>query len=164
MSWTDEQVTRLGELRKSSVSFARATVTLNNEFGTNFTRNAVIGKAHRSGYFGIKPPAPPTPSRPRPRRTQEWRPRPRRPPLEVVLAEAPDKPPPGFGCTLQELTAETCRWPHGDPIKPGFYFCGAQIVDGFPYCAAHVRAAYLLPPQALKRDEDNAPPEREKAA
>ncbi len=39
--------------------------------------------------------------------------------------------------TLLELESDECRWPIGDPRKPGFHFCGAQQVLGRPYCIEH---------------------------
>lgn len=36
-----------------------------------------------------------------------------------------------------------CQWPHGDPRKRGFRFCGkAPVVPGKPYCEAHCQRAY----------------------
>jgi hypothetical protein len=37
------------------------------------------------------------------------------------------------------LSQEKCRWPIQD--RPAYLFCGAQTVDGLPYCASHVRRA-----------------------
>lgn len=47
--------------------------------------------------------------------------------------------------TLLELTNVTCRWPHGRPGAANFFFCGAPEADleqGIPYCARHMRRAY----------------------
>lgn len=39
-----------------------------------------------------------------------------------------------------------CRWPFGDPLKPGFGFCGKEIKrDGTSYCPEHGRIAYTRP-------------------
>lgn len=49
------------------------------------------------------------------------------------------------GISLLELTNATCRWPHGEPGRRGFFFCGAPGADlegGRPYCACHARRAY----------------------
>jgi len=35
-----------------------------------------------------------------------------------------------------------CRWPLGDPGRPGFRFCGRRAEDGRPYCHDHVQRAY----------------------
>jgi GcrA cell cycle regulator len=44
--------------------------------------------------------------------------------------------------TLLELTADTCRWPVGDPASPDFFFCGARPFSGSPYCPCHAGRAY----------------------
>lgn len=49
------------------------------------------------------------------------------------------------GKSLLELTSDSCRWPHGRPGSPRFYFCGAPGADlenGRPYCARHMRRAF----------------------
>jgi GcrA cell cycle regulator len=51
--------------------------------------------------------------------------------------------------TLFELTNQCCRWPHGQPGSKNFFFCGAPGADvegGVPYCAAHMKRAYIVPP------------------
>jgi GcrA cell cycle regulator len=51
------------------------------------------------------------------------------------------------GKSLLELTTTCCRWPHGEPGTPRFFFCGAPGADlerGMPYCARHARRAYLV--------------------
>jgi len=35
-----------------------------------------------------------------------------------------------------------CRWPIGDPLEPGFGFCGRACQEGSSYCATHHRRAY----------------------
>jgi GcrA cell cycle regulator len=60
----------------------------------------------------------------------------------------PQQSPPLTGIqrkTLLELTNKTCRWPHGRPGTAKFFFCGAPDADlenGIPYCARHMRRAY----------------------
>jgi len=54
--------------------------------------------------------------------------------------------------TLFELTNACCRWPHGRPGAKNFFFCGAAGADlerGMPYCARHMRRAYLVAPAIL---------------
>lgn len=35
-----------------------------------------------------------------------------------------------------------CRWPMGDPLKPGFHFCESTAVPNTPYCYDHACIAY----------------------
>lgn len=44
--------------------------------------------------------------------------------------------------TLLQLSADVCHWPVGDPREPDFFFCGAPVRSGRPYCGAHCRVAY----------------------
>jgi hypothetical protein len=40
------------------------------------------------------------------------------------------------------LAANACRWPHGDPQHPDFYFCSTPTAEP-PYCPRHRTAAFL---------------------
>jgi GcrA cell cycle regulator len=62
------------------------------------------------------------------------------PDVRVVHAHA-DK---AFGpaCTLLELSAETCRWPIGEPDAVDFIFRGAAPFQRYLYCVAHCLIAY----------------------
>jgi GcrA cell cycle regulator len=44
--------------------------------------------------------------------------------------------------TLLQLTRASCRWPVGEPGRPDFFFCGARVEAGHPYCAGHRGFAY----------------------
>ena len=44
--------------------------------------------------------------------------------------------------TLLELTDNTCKWPTGDPQRPGFSFCGHQTKEEAPYCEYHAKVAF----------------------
>ena len=44
--------------------------------------------------------------------------------------------------SLLQLSEETCKWPIGDPLAAGFYFCGQHSEEGKPYCEFHARRAY----------------------
>ncbi len=46
-------------------------------------------------------------------------------------------------CSLLGLNGKTCRWPVGDPERPGFFFCGAEPLRNKPYCAVHCARGYL---------------------
>jgi GcrA cell cycle regulator len=46
------------------------------------------------------------------------------------------------GIPLIALTEHTCKWPIGDPLLPGFRFCGCEPLEKKPYCAAHHARAF----------------------
>jgi GcrA cell cycle regulator len=55
--------------------------------------------------------------------------------MESVLAKL--GPAPDIPVIVETLTADTCRWPEGDPRTPAFHFCGRQSASGGPYCGPH---------------------------
>lgn len=48
----------------------------------------------------------------------------------------------GYLIGIMELTATTCRWPHGDPSGSAFGYCGREVMVGKPYCEQHMSRAY----------------------
>ncbi len=60
--------------------------------------------------------------------------------------------------SLMDLGPNACKWPMGDPLQPGFGFCGQFAEDGKPYCTAHRHRAYTasLPPMAPLRQRVGA--------
>lgn len=63
------------------------------------------------------------------------KPRRRMIPVDVVAV-------PGRECSIWELDATRCRYPIGEPRKPGFHFCGQQPIEKSPYCAVHHRLTH----------------------
>jgi GcrA cell cycle regulator len=131
-----------------------------------FSRNAIIGKLFRSGLRdkgyteGYRPARknggrnakdttfhPPRTRRPRRTFTNAVNGQPFEPYPELIdtVAVPPDTM---VQCSLQDLTLHTCRFPHGDPLKPGFFYCGNPTYSRLPYCKAHARIAYLTAAQA----------------
>jgi GcrA cell cycle regulator len=54
-----------------------------------------------------------------------------------------------YGKTLFDLTNRCCRWPFKRPGGDKYFFCGVEEADlenGVPYCARHMKRAYLVPP------------------
>lgn len=158
-SWTDERVELLGKLWSEGLSASQIAALL----GGGVTRNAVIGKVHRLGLSGRaksgqpaapRPPKPRAPSAPSPVSVQ----RPRviaaqveaRATIAAFVAPVPTPfPTPAEidipvseRVSILDLRETMCRWPLGDPQKPGFGFCGGRTTTGLPYCAVHCRVAY----------------------
>lgn len=170
MAWTDGRVERLKELQKDGLSASRIAADLGG-FGhaPDGGRNAVIGKLHRIGLSVgggpyvpqkagekiVRKPKPRLPKNPKPPKPANGslRPRPTKATPERLeqaqanyraAAEATEPSPYASACavTLLQLTAETCRWPLGDPSTSEFRFCGMLPCGGLPYCAPHCRIAY----------------------
>jgi GcrA cell cycle regulator len=128
--WKPDQIDRL----KRVWNYMTAS-QIGKELGKS--RSAICGKAHRLGLAGngkhleIDPHLHPTP-------------RPHKAPIIVIKPKPKPKPPPVSTdpCPLLELDDTRCHWPLGELLEPAEMFCGAQAVDGRPYCADHCRMAY----------------------
>jgi GcrA cell cycle regulator len=162
--WTKPDTERLKVLWSQGVSATRISRTLPN----GVSRSAVLAKIYRLGigwlsprsrarerrFTARKPGAEPRPLRRsaadpillRPARIPSW-----------VTAAVPymDDPlvdadvPVAQRRSLLELSNDTCRWPVGDPERPGFFFCGAVPLPDKPYCAAHCARSYLPETQQI---------------
>jgi GcrA cell cycle regulator len=108
------------------------------------TRNAVIGKVHRLGLPGRRTVSRSCSIR-RPfghaaRRSAP--PLPPRPPVARALPVPVQLELPGTAAiSVRTLRPSHCRWPHGDPKRPGFHFCGRQKAAGSSYCLHHAAVA-----------------------
>lgn len=117
MQWNPEQVELLVELWSEGKS-ARAIAA---ELGSGFTRNSVIGKAHRLDLqHGEKP--------------QKDAARPRKIPSKV----------PALVPLSGDVETWMCRWPTDEPGKLGLHVCGKTVQPGRHYCAQHCTEAYLI--------------------
>ena len=167
MSWTDERVARVSKLWADGLSASQIATELGG-----VTRNAVIGKVHRLGLSGrakssgggAKARRTPTSSTPRKKPTYS---RPRAsssgsaarsaPSGGVAELERPPKPvvdlvaPESKKLTLLEITEFTCKWPTGDPTRPGFSFCGHKTHEEKPYCEFHSKLAFQPPNERRRR-------------
>lgn len=139
MSWTDEKVAVLRRYWGSGKSASEIA-----EIIGGMSRNAVIGKAHRLGLAGQPSPI-------KDRKKPAQRPEPVATPAPKLVARAERDPV--DGATILALTERMCRWPHGDPKKPGFQFCGRIASPGMSYCSEHMKLAYQ-PPAAKRRDSE----------
>jgi GcrA cell cycle regulator len=147
--WTIKSEGRLRELNgQRELSNLTIAATLNAEFGTKFTRNAVIGKRKRMGLSNPDRSNRPIRNAPKVRKqssqSRRWIPKIEPPtmPEEVV---SPNVVTTEFNCSVLELENESCRWPVGMPNDLDFRFCGhpsADLTERRPYCKVHARLAY----------------------
>jgi GcrA cell cycle regulator len=64
------------------------------------------------------------------------------------------------GKSLLELENDDCRWPIGDPGSDKFHFCGepgADIEQDVPYCAHHMKRAYVAAPPSKTGGKNSGP-------
>ncbi|GAB6051765.1 GcrA family cell cycle regulator [Magnetospira thiophila] len=169
--WTPDRIKLLTDLWSEGL----ATGEIGRRLG--FTKNAVIGKAHRLGLpkrqspiqraaAAKKPPreatsarkAPAekpvteTPVAAAPKPEPKPKPAPKAPPQVAVTPPSPHET-----VTLDRLSHGMCCWPTGEPGTPDFHFCGNPTVPGKPYCLPHCQVAYV---KSSKGDRSN----RNKAA
>ena len=136
--WTKERITTLERLwaqGKSAGTIAKAL--------GGVSRSAVLGKIFRL-RLGDAPASAKAAKQTARKPRAEHRPARRR---GVELAAPPARAP--RRKSLFELTNQCCRWPHGQPGSKNFFFCGAPGADvesGVPYCAVHMKRAYVVLP------------------
>ena len=138
MSWNDSNVARLKELWDQGLPPAQIGKLL------GFTKNAVVGKAHRIGLE----------RRPSPIRRTAVKP-------DRKKARSPIIPKLNFEATKEETKQQTfqpavinpftsntkrgCEWPEGHPDESDFKFCGKDRFEDKPYCLDHCAVAYVIP-------------------
>jgi GcrA cell cycle regulator len=142
--WTPTRVTVATALFNSGLSASQVACLIGG-----VTRNAVIGKIHRTGSSD---PARKLPTYSN-RLAKGERRRSRRKNGSVKPTRMKDEPEPPKIIDLQipieqrrslaELTDICCHWPVGDPLQNDFFFCGApKSADDGPYCPSHSRRAH----------------------
>ena len=154
MDWPDAAIARLKQLWGEGLSASECGQRM------GVSRNSVIGKVHRLGLSGKY-------RRPREGRRRMTKPKrdaasKRRdvldvqtPQKSVTSPESRDAPvgkrdlseePRRGSFDLLDLKLGQCRYPEGN--GPPFAFCGAPIVDGYPYCHEHAELCYNKPVSA----------------
>jgi GcrA cell cycle regulator len=147
--WTDaaiETIRQMWQDGKSGSQIAR-------DLGGGLTRNAIIGRIHRSG-FQARPTRPlmgalthRAPATPKPRLQL---PSPHRQPSALMASrvEAAEKRAARLVCeaaptegkiAFVNLEPHHCKWPYG---SGPFLFCGDRRDGKSPYCVAHSKAAF----------------------
>lgn len=128
--WSEVKQAQLRELWDSGLSVREIADLLGGEF----TRGAVIGKASRLRLGPHKSPPPVV-------GIKRVKPVPLLPVLPPPLPMEPPPPPRMRRLQLVQLADHHCRWPCGDPHRPGFFFCGADA-HSTVYCSFHMRVAF----------------------
>lgn len=128
--WTDTQSEVLIRMLAAGNSYAQIAVALNQQFNTNYSRNAVCGKGFR---LRVKAPpkmkAPPKPRKRDRERIQTVKPAPRVEEIRLRCAEIEPR-----HLTLEQLEPRDCRYPFGDGP---FTFCGRLNDEVSSYCPEH---------------------------
>jgi GcrA cell cycle regulator len=150
--WTDERVAEITRLRVTEgLSASQVAARM------GITRNAAMGKLHRLGLLERRVQTP----------RREYNGQKARNPREMAVSVRLGRAKMKGAATLDEAlkkikpeprkiggsvwnvlpgttpislldaTDARCRWPIGDPLEPGFGFCGCAVAEGSVYCATH---------------------------
>jgi GcrA cell cycle regulator len=139
MSWNEEMDNILRRMASEKATAAQIGEAVGK------TRNAVIGRAHRTGVKLLSP-----------KLNQSQRVRIVTPARVVFVAKKKPWAPPVVAektkaqvITLAFRSAK-CKWPIGHPGEADFRFCEEPSVPGCPYCAEHRLIAYQPPRERVR--------------
>jgi GcrA cell cycle regulator len=147
--WAPEHSAALTENLAQGMSYSEIARTINAKFGTNYSRNAALGRAKRMGLGGTRRPAnwarlPPRAEQPNLCKLREryaamsrWF-VPVFEPVESPKLRCADVDPRHL--SLLELESGDCHYPYGgDEEGEAITFCGRARREGSSYCEAHFR-------------------------
>ena len=143
MPWDDCNVSKLRELWDQGLPTAQIGKLL------GFTKNAVVGKAHRIGLE--RRPSPIRRTAVKPDRKKARSPIIPKLNFETTKDEIKDKPivQQNFQPIVKNLFTKKvrrgCEWPEGHPDESDFKFCGKERFEEKPYCIDHCAVAYVIP-------------------
>ena len=143
MSWNDENVARLRELWDQGLPTAQIGKLL------GFTKNAVVGKAHRIGLERRPSPIRRTAVKPDRKKARS----PVMPKLNFEKVSENKNENVQENKTFQpnvkniflSNSKRGCEWPHGHPDEAEFHFCNKERFEDKPYCLEHCAVAYVIP-------------------
>ena len=144
MPWDDDNVSKLRDLWDQGLPTAQIGKLL------GFTKNAVVGKAHRIGLE--RRPSPIRRSAVKPDRKKARSPVMPKLNFESKLEannETSNKEVSTFQPVVKNLfnnqPKRGCEWPMGHPDEIDFHFCDKQRFEDKPYCLDHCAVAYVIP-------------------
>jgi len=143
MPWDDNNVSKLRELWDQGLPTAQIGKLL------GFTKNAVVGKAHRIGLERRPSPIRRTAVKPDRKKARS----PIIPILNFEIAKDEAKKIPIVEQSFQPIiknhftknVTRGCEWPEGHPDETDFKFCGKERFEDKPYCINHCAVAYVIP-------------------
>ena len=142
MPWDENNVTRLRELWEQGLPTAQIGKLL------GFTKNAVVGKAHRIGLERRPSPIRRTSVKPDRKKARS----PVMPKLNFETKQSETASPmeskifqPVVKNLFNSSVKRGCEWPKGHPDEIDFHFCGKDRFEDKPYCLEHCAVAYVIP-------------------
>ena len=150
MPWDENNVTKLRELWDQGLPTAQIGKLL------GFTKNAVVGKAHRIGLERRPSPIRRTAVKPDRKKARS----PVMPKLNFEKAADTQNEQTSFQPAVKNLFGNNvkrgCEWPMGHPDESDFHFCNKTRFEDKPYCLDHCAVAYIIPEKEdTERQEAN---------
>ena len=143
MPWDDNNVSKLRDLWDQGLPTAQIGKLL------GFTKNAVVGKAHRIGLE--RRPSPIRRTAVKPDRKKARSPIIPKLNFEVTKDEVKERVvshqtfQPAVKNLFTKSVKRGCEWPEGHPDESDFKFCGKDRFEDKPYCIDHCAVAYVIP-------------------
>lgn len=156
-SWLDEHSKWMASaILAGEMSYASMASALNAKFGTNYSRNALIGRASRMGLinpYRIKAAK----KEPKPkvhRSRQRYSPESRRvltifENAEQIKVRCVEIVP--LHVSVLDLEPDMCRYPYGDSALT---FCGHSKMAPYSYCAPHKHLCFHLPAKITEEERE----------
>ena len=143
MTWNEENVARLRELWDQGLPTAQIGKLI------GFSKNAVVGKAHRIGLERRPSPIRRTAVKPDRKKARS----PVMPKLNFETSKEITNTQSNISFTFQPVVKNLftqpkkrgCEWPEGHPDEHEFHFCGKERFEEKPYCLNHCAIAYIIP-------------------
>ncbi len=141
MPWDENNVTKLRELWDQGLPTAQIGKLL------GFTKNAVVGKAHRIGLERRPSPIRRTSVKPDRKKARS----PVMPKLNFEaktnnnVSENVNTFQPAEKSLFNSSAKRGCEWPEGHPDEADFKFCEKERFEDKPYCLEHCSIAYVIP-------------------
>ena len=150
MPWDENNVAKLKDLWDQGLPTAQIGKLL------GFTKNAVVGKAHRIGLE--RRPSPIRRTSVKPDRKKARSPVMPKLNFENNSSENKSQETNVFQPIVKNLISSSpkrgCEWPEGHPDEIEFRFCGKDRFEDKPYCIDHCAVAYVIP-EKEESDKDN---------
>jgi GcrA cell cycle regulator len=137
--WNDAIIARVREHYTAGLYHSKIAAQVNDEFGTSFSRNAIIGKCRRENLPARRHDRV---GRPRrygyPQSDRITPPQGRSAKRRMPVPEMPS--PDHLGLSILDINEMICKFPHGEGAS--ITFCGHQTKADSPYCQFHHRLSY----------------------
>lgn len=159
--WPEEHDAQLRIEYRAGATFSEIASVLNRRFGTSYTKNAVVGRAHRMELPPRQSPIKPKPEVVAPKMKKESRLRVAPGAQVQAINRGPKATGDGYKPKTVEVATLDIRLVDLEPMQCRFAsvrvddewgFCGHRTYDGSSYCEAHHALCWNRPVAATKQN------------